>query len=163
MVVAILAAVQTGGGGGAGGPMGRGCISDGRWARATGGRRWRRPSDGGQQWPCNGGNPRAAGPSPPQASPQEAPPTPPGRGVAAAAGPPGLGSALPYWTRAGSSGASGAADGGPRSPTWSATGRDLHLRGRGRHAPRSGHLRLSLGLVALSGRVAARTGLPVRV
>ena len=44
-------------------------------------------------------------------------------------------------TRAGSSGASGAADAGPHSPTLSATGR---LRWRGRRAPRSCHLRLSL-------------------
>ena len=49
-------------------------------------------------------------------------------------------------TRAGSSGASGAAAGVPPSPTSSATDADRRLRGRGRHAPRSGHLRLWLGL-----------------
>ena len=55
-VVANSAATQTAGaGGGAGGPIGRRYILDERWRGATGGRRLRRPGDGGQPWPCNGG------------------------------------------------------------------------------------------------------------
>ena len=55
-VVAIFAAALTAGAGGrAGRPMGQGYILDGRCWGATGGRRLRRPGDGGQQWLCNEG------------------------------------------------------------------------------------------------------------